>query len=152
MAEPRRRARKHSGELALLAGVGRSTVQALEGGKNTVQLDSVVAVADALGCDIALRAPDRLCHRWIRHDSSIRTTRGRCSRCLPGKTPPRLTDPLGKRHGVSIRQHLPQRLLCAGSSPRPELTVSRIPQSGHDYALIVELIVDGGTDHADGVS
>ncbi len=41
-------------ELALLAGVGRSTVQALEGGKNTVQLDSVVAVADALGCDIAL--------------------------------------------------------------------------------------------------
>lgn len=54
MAEPRRRARKHSGELALLAGVGRSTVQALEGGKNTVQLDSVVAVADALGCDIAL--------------------------------------------------------------------------------------------------
>jgi y4mF family transcriptional regulator len=74
MAEPRRRAREHSGELAetfvarrhqlrmtqaelaLLAGVGRSTVQALEGGKNTVQLDSVVAVADALGCDIALLA------------------------------------------------------------------------------------------------
>jgi HTH-type transcriptional regulator/antitoxin HipB len=112
LAEPRRRARKHSGELAetfvarrhqlrmtqaelaLLAGVGRSTVQSLEGRKNPVRLDSVFA--DALGCDIAL-------------------------------------------------------LMRAGSSPRPELTVSRIPQSGHDDAPIVELIVDGGTHHADGM-
>lgn len=72
MAEPRRRTRKHSGELAgtfvarrhqlrltqaqlaLLAGVGRSTVQALEGGKDTVQLDGAVAVAAALGCEITL--------------------------------------------------------------------------------------------------
>ncbi|MEK8070788.1 helix-turn-helix domain-containing protein [Rhodococcoides navarretei] len=72
MAEPRRRARKHSGDLArafvarrhqlrmtqadlaLLAGVGRSTVQALEGGKDTVQLDGAVAVAEALGCEITL--------------------------------------------------------------------------------------------------
>ena len=72
MAEPRRRTRKRSSgladafvarrhqlrltqaELALLAGVGRSTVQALEGGKDSVQLDGAVAVADALGCEISL--------------------------------------------------------------------------------------------------
>ena len=41
-------------ELALLAGVGRSTVQAIESGKQTSQLDGVAAVADALGCDLAL--------------------------------------------------------------------------------------------------
>ena len=72
MAEPRRRTRKHpsglastfvarrhqlrltQAELALLAGVGRSTVQALESGKDTVQLDGAVAVAEALGCEITL--------------------------------------------------------------------------------------------------
>ncbi|OZC63418.1 transcriptional regulator [Rhodococcus sp. 06-470-2] len=72
MAEPRRRVRKHpselaeafvarrhqlsmtQAELALLAGVGRSTVQALEAGKDTVQLDGAVAVAQALGCEITL--------------------------------------------------------------------------------------------------
>ncbi|MBY6706202.1 helix-turn-helix transcriptional regulator [Rhodococcus sp. BP-241] len=41
-------------ELALLAGVGRSTVQSIEGGKETSQLDGVHAVADALGCDLSL--------------------------------------------------------------------------------------------------
>jgi DNA-binding XRE family transcriptional regulator len=41
-------------ELALLAGVGRSTVQYIEGGKETTQLDGVRAVADALGCDLPL--------------------------------------------------------------------------------------------------
>ncbi|MGB3772135.1 MAG: helix-turn-helix domain-containing protein [Rhodococcus sp. (in: high G+C Gram-positive bacteria)] len=41
-------------ELALLAGVGRSTVQGIEGGKESAQLDGVTAVADALGCDLAL--------------------------------------------------------------------------------------------------
>lgn len=41
-------------ELALLAGVGRSTVQAIEGGKDAPQLDGVNAVADALGCDLTL--------------------------------------------------------------------------------------------------
>ena len=72
MPQPRRRTKKHSGELAstfvarrhqlrmtqaelaLLAGVGRSTVQALESGKDTVQLNGAVAVADALGCEITL--------------------------------------------------------------------------------------------------
>ncbi|OZC79152.1 transcriptional regulator [Rhodococcus sp. 06-418-5] len=72
MATPRRRtrlpsselaesfvARRHQlrltqAELALLAGVGRSTVQALEGGKNSVQLDGLIAIADALGCSISL--------------------------------------------------------------------------------------------------
>lgn len=72
MAEPRKRTRERSSrlaeafvarrhqlrltqaELALLAGVGRSTVQALEGGKDSVQLDGAVAVADALGCEISL--------------------------------------------------------------------------------------------------
>ncbi|MGU3435093.1 helix-turn-helix domain-containing protein [Actinomycetes bacterium M1A6_2h] len=41
-------------ELALLAGVGRSTVQSIEGGKETSQLDGVRAVADALGCEMTL--------------------------------------------------------------------------------------------------
>lgn len=41
-------------DLALLAGVGRSTVQSIESGKNTIQLDGASAVADALGCDIRL--------------------------------------------------------------------------------------------------
>ncbi|MDI9895971.1 MULTISPECIES: helix-turn-helix domain-containing protein [Nocardiaceae] len=72
VATPRRRTRLHSSELAesfvarrhqlrltqaelaLLAGVGRSTVQALEGGKDSVQLDGAIAIADALGCRITL--------------------------------------------------------------------------------------------------
>lgn len=41
-------------ELALLAGVGRSTVQAVEGGKDSAQIDGVQAIADALGCDLVL--------------------------------------------------------------------------------------------------
>ncbi|MGF0313620.1 helix-turn-helix domain-containing protein [Rhodococcus sp. IEGM1428] len=75
MATPRRRTRVHSSELAesfvarrhqlrlthaelaLLAGVGRSTVQALEGGKDSVQLDGAIAMADALGCRITLNNP-----------------------------------------------------------------------------------------------
>lgn len=72
MANPRRRTRLRSSELAesfvsrrhqlrltqtdlaLLAGVGRSTVQALEGGKDSVQLDGAIAIADALGCRMSL--------------------------------------------------------------------------------------------------
>lgn len=41
-------------ELALLAGVGRSTVQTIESGKDTSQLDGIIAIADALGCDLTL--------------------------------------------------------------------------------------------------
>ncbi|AYJ52110.1 helix-turn-helix domain-containing protein [Rhodococcus sp. P1Y] len=41
-------------DLAALAGVGRSTVQSIESGKDSIQLDGVRAVADALGCDITL--------------------------------------------------------------------------------------------------
>lgn len=41
-------------ELALLAGVGRSTVQALESGRTAIQSDSATAIADALGCDVKL--------------------------------------------------------------------------------------------------
>ncbi|MBY6414093.1 helix-turn-helix transcriptional regulator [Rhodococcus sp. BP-252] len=41
-------------DLALLAGVGRSTIQSIESGKSTVQLDGSRAVADALGCDLRL--------------------------------------------------------------------------------------------------
>ena len=41
-------------ELALLAGVGRSTVQALESGRTAIQSDSATAIADALGCDVTL--------------------------------------------------------------------------------------------------
>lgn len=41
-------------DLALLAGVGRSTVQSIEGGKESVQLDRATAVADALGCALEL--------------------------------------------------------------------------------------------------
>ncbi|OLL18253.1 MULTISPECIES: helix-turn-helix transcriptional regulator [unclassified Rhodococcus (in: high G+C Gram-positive bacteria)] len=72
MATPRRRARTGRGslgdhfvdrrhrlgltqsELADLAGVSRSSVQSLESGRATVQLDLVVAIADALGCDLTL--------------------------------------------------------------------------------------------------
>lgn len=41
-------------ELADLAGVSRSSVQSIELGKRTMQFDVVLAVADALGCDIVL--------------------------------------------------------------------------------------------------
>ncbi|MBJ8341030.1 helix-turn-helix transcriptional regulator [Antrihabitans sp. YC3-6] len=39
-------------ELADLAGVSRSSVQAIEAGKRTIQLDVVSAIAEALGCDL----------------------------------------------------------------------------------------------------
>lgn len=73
MAHPRRRSRRYpsevaaafvarrlqlrltQAELALLADVGRSTVQALEGGKDSIQLDGAIAIANALGCDLTLR-------------------------------------------------------------------------------------------------
>lgn len=42
--------------LAAMAGVSRSSVQAIESGRVTVQLDVLVAVADVLGCDIVLAA------------------------------------------------------------------------------------------------
>lgn len=51
--------------LAELAGVSRSSVQAIESGRTTVQLDVLEAVADVLGCDMVLaaragrRIPDR---------------------------------------------------------------------------------------------
>ena len=72
MATPRRRERTETGgvadgfvarrhqlgltqaELADLAGVSRSSVQSIESGRGTVQLDRVVAVADAMGCRLAL--------------------------------------------------------------------------------------------------
>lgn len=72
MATPRRRARSTSGsiadsfvarrhqlgltqaELADLAGVSRSSVQSIESGRATVQLDIVDAIADALGCGLTL--------------------------------------------------------------------------------------------------
>jgi transcriptional regulator with XRE-family HTH domain len=72
MAEPRRRrlpptggisdqfvARRHllrltQADLADLAGVSRSSVQAIESGRATVQLDVAEAMAAALGCDLAL--------------------------------------------------------------------------------------------------
>ena len=72
MAKPRRRDRGRSDaisdrfaarryqlgltqlELADLAGVSRSSVQAIEAGRRSVQFDVVVAVADALGCDLVL--------------------------------------------------------------------------------------------------
>lgn len=41
-------------DLADLAGVSRFSVQAIESGRNTVQFDSMLAVAAALGCDIVL--------------------------------------------------------------------------------------------------
>ncbi|MFH5212255.1 helix-turn-helix domain-containing protein [Antrihabitans sp. NCIMB 15449] len=41
-------------ELADLAGVSRSSVQAIEGGKRTIQFDVVSAIAEALGCDLVL--------------------------------------------------------------------------------------------------
>ncbi len=41
-------------ELSLLADVGRSTVQSIESGSNSVQLDGAVAIADALGCNLGL--------------------------------------------------------------------------------------------------
>ncbi|MFD4292010.1 helix-turn-helix transcriptional regulator [Rhodococcus sp. NPDC058505] len=40
--------------LAALAGVSRSSVQAIESGRSTVQLDMLEAVADVLGCDMVL--------------------------------------------------------------------------------------------------
>ncbi|GAA4477700.1 hypothetical protein GCM10023094_20410 [Rhodococcus olei] len=42
--------------LAELAGVSRSSVQAIESGRATVQLDVLAAVADVLGCDMVLAA------------------------------------------------------------------------------------------------
>ncbi|MFF0815499.1 helix-turn-helix transcriptional regulator [Rhodococcus sp. NPDC003318] len=42
--------------LAELAGVSRSSVQAIEAGRATVQLDVLTAVADVLGCDMVLVA------------------------------------------------------------------------------------------------
>lgn len=42
--------------LAELAGVSRSSVQAIESGRATVQLDVLTAVADVLGCDMVLVA------------------------------------------------------------------------------------------------
>lgn len=72
MATPRRRVRPSSGgigdsfvvrrhqlgltqaDLADLAGVSRSSVQSIESGRATVQLDLVVAIAEALGCDVVL--------------------------------------------------------------------------------------------------
>ncbi|GCE36145.1 helix-turn-helix domain-containing protein [Rhodococcus sp. USK10] len=72
MATPRRRERTDTGgisdgfvarrhqlgltqaELADLAGVSRSSVQSIESGRGTVQLDLVDAVADAMGCRLAL--------------------------------------------------------------------------------------------------
>lgn len=41
-------------ELSLLANVGRSTVQSIESGSNSVQLDGAIAIAEALGCDLGL--------------------------------------------------------------------------------------------------
>nr|WP_255284883.1 helix-turn-helix domain-containing protein [Rhodococcus jostii] len=72
MATPRRRERTETGgiadgfvarrhqlgltqaELADLAGVSRSSVQSIESGRGTVQLDLVEAAADALGCRLVL--------------------------------------------------------------------------------------------------
>ena len=72
MATPRRRSRSGSDaladrfvarrhqlgvtqtELADLAGVSRSSVQAIEAGKRTAQFDVVLAIAEALGCDLVL--------------------------------------------------------------------------------------------------
>ncbi|MFD1811678.1 helix-turn-helix domain-containing protein [Rhodococcus gannanensis] len=42
--------------LAARAGVSRSSVQAIESGRATVQLDVLAAVADVLGCDMVLAA------------------------------------------------------------------------------------------------
>lgn len=42
--------------LAEQAGVSRSSVQAIESGRATVQLDVLEAVADVLGCDMVLAA------------------------------------------------------------------------------------------------
>ena len=42
--------------LASMAGVSRSSVQAIESGRTTVQLDVLDAVADVLGCDMVLAA------------------------------------------------------------------------------------------------
>lgn len=51
--------------LADLAGVSRSSVQAIEAGRATVQLDVMAAVADVLGCDmvLAVRTGRRAPHR-----------------------------------------------------------------------------------------
>lgn len=72
MANPRHRNRQSTGgiadsfvsrrhqlnltqaELADLAGVSRFGVQSIESDRDTVQFDSMLAVAAALGCDIAL--------------------------------------------------------------------------------------------------
>jgi len=41
-------------ELADLAGVSRSSVQSIEAGRETVQLDRVLAITDTLGCELSL--------------------------------------------------------------------------------------------------
>ncbi len=43
-------------ELADLAGVSRTSVQAIETGRTGVRLGVVDAIADALGCDLVLTA------------------------------------------------------------------------------------------------
>lgn len=45
-------------ELAAASGVGLRFVVELERGKPTVQLDKVLAVLGALGCDLQIRRPD----------------------------------------------------------------------------------------------
>lgn len=45
-------------ELAAASGVGLRFVVELERGKPTVQLDKVLAVLNALGCDLQIRRPD----------------------------------------------------------------------------------------------
>ena len=77
MSQPRRRSRQGNSrisdgffarrhqlgitqqELADLAGVSRSSVQSIESGKGSVQLDLAEAIADALGCDLSLTTRSR---------------------------------------------------------------------------------------------
>ena len=45
-------------ELAAASGVGLRFLVELERGKPTVQLDKVLAVLEALGCDLEVRTPE----------------------------------------------------------------------------------------------
>lgn len=67
-----RLARKHAGlsqaELAEMAGVGRATVQQLEAGKLSIQLDTLLKICGVLNIKIDFISPVKTSSREDEHD------------------------------------------------------------------------------------